>query len=498
MQHARSHIEKGSPPFEENGVLPLHPNREVVVCRLGTSIQEAAGVMSQRNVGSIVIVDEKRWPRGIVTDTDLRRKVVAGNLSPAAPIERIMSHPVTTVPANITSANAILQMMKNNIRHLCVTGNGTPDSEIIGVISEHDVLLLHGNNPAVLVKEIQQSGDVDQLARIRDRAEELARQYLLQGVSVRFISEIVTEINDALIGKLIPMAEARVVNDGIPHPRIRYCWLSFGSEGRREQLLRTDQDNAIVYEEPTPDARDRARKFFLRLGVEVTQDLARCGFAMCPGNNMASNPKWCQPLSVWKEYFHQWVNVPEEAALLNVAIFFDFRPVFGDYTLASSLREHITRELHADRTAIILLAKNALRNPDPLNVVGKFIVERKGQQRSQFDIKLRGMKPLTDAARVLALDLDVHSITNTVERFRKIAELDSSIGELSPDVITAYELFLRYRGVQGLEHRDSGRYIDLAALTKLEREVFRNAFEPIKAMLTLLRVRFQLDALGLR
>lgn len=498
MPKPQHHTGESESLFREDDLLRLQGEREVVVCPFATPIHVAARLMTEKNVGSIVIVDETHCPRGIVTDTDLRKKVVAGELSLAEPIESIMSSPVTTVPAGVTAADAILHMMKRNIRHLCVTEDGTPASRITGMISEHDLLLLHGNNPAVLMKEISQATDVDRLSRIRDRVEELVRKYLMQEVSIRFVANVVTEMNDAIIGKIIAFAEDKILREGTTHPKLGFCWLAFGSEGRREQLLRTDQDNAIIYQDPPQGQEKEAQEFFNRLGVAVTGQLARCGFQLCPGNNMASNPSWCQPISKWKEYFRQWIHVPRKEALLNAAIFFDFRSVYGDDTLAVQLREHITGELKRSRTALILLANDAVHNPDPLSVLGRFLVDRKGSHKGRFDIKLRALKPLTDAARVLALDRNVHSFTNTVERFHTMGEMESSMKELCEEAVMAFQVFSRYRVLQGLQHQDSGRYLDLTSLTPMEREVLRGAFRPVKELQSLLKVRFQLDSLGLR
>ena len=454
-------------------------------------------MMSDRNVGSIVIVDPSGHPIGIVTDTDLRRKVVAGDITPQRPISTIMSSPVMTVSSGITAANAILRMMKSNIRHLCVTEDGKPDSPIVGVVSEHDILLQHGNNPAVLVKEMLQTDDIQTLARIRSRAEELVRQYLRQGVSLRFVGEIVSEINDVLTGRLIALAEARIVEQGGMKPEIPYCWISFGSEGRMEQLLRTDQDNALVYGDPLPGTEDAVRDFFRKLAVAVTDGLATCGFAHCPGNNMASNPDWCQPVSVWMKHFADWIHRPAGPALLNAAIFFDFRPVYGEHSLASRLRDHISNEIKTDRTSIILLAKNAIRNPPPVSFLGRFNLEKKGEGKRLFDLKLRGIKTFTDAARVLALDMGFHDITNTVERLRKLGAIDPSFAPNVPEMVMAFEVLARFRVLHGKDGGEGGRFVDIGSLNKLEREMMREAFRSMDRLSTLVRVRYQLDALGL-
>jgi CBS domain-containing protein len=484
--------------MNDDGILPVNPAREVVTCGADASIRGAAALMSKRNVGSIVVVDEKRRPLGIVTDTDLRNKVVAGGLPAEGGVRSIMSAPVVTVPLRSTAAGTIITMMRRGIRHLCITEDGTPDSAVIGIISEHDVVLLHGNNPAVLAKEIAQAEDVDGLASLRGRGDELVTQYVSRGISVRFVAEMIAEINDALVARLILLAERELEAGGLARPASGFCWLSLGSDGRREQLIRTDQDSALVYEDPGEKEREHTAAYYRRLASEVTAGLASCGFSPCPGNTMASNPDWCQPLAGWQEYFRSWIQVPKEEALLKAATFFDFRPVCGQFALARALRECITAELASDRTALILLAKNAAHNPSATGFWRRLNVERKGPHRGLFDLKLRAMKPVTESVRVLALDGGVHSITGTIDRMEKMAADDRSIAGISRDIVEAYELFMRYRVLYGTKGKDAGRYLDLGKMGKQEMRRLRYLFGSVSSLLRLVQVRYQLDALGLR
>jgi CBS domain-containing protein len=482
----------------DDGILPVNPVREIVTCGAGASIHAAAALMAERNVGSIVVVDEKRRPLGIVTDTDLRNKVVAGGLPADGLVRSIMSTPVITVPVRSTASGTIITMMRRGIRHLCITEDGTPDSAVIGIISEHDVVLLHGNNPAVLAKEIAQAEDVAGLAVLRERGDELVSQYVSRGISVRFVADMIAEINDALVARLIAIAERMLRSEGLSPPAAGFCWLSLGSDGRREQLIQTDQDTALVYGDPGETDREATQAYYGRLASEITAGLTACGFAPCPGNNMASNPEWCRPVARWEEYFRTWIRVPNGDALLNAATFFDFRPVHGDFSLAHRLRECITAELASDRTALILLAKNAAHNPPATGLWERLNVEKKGAHRGLFDLKLRAMKPVTEAVRVLALDRGIHSVTGTLDRIEQMAADDRSIASISRDVVEAYELFMRYRVVYGTRGEEAGRYLDPRRMSKQEMRRLRYLFGPVSSLLKLVQVRYQLDALGLR
>ncbi|MDX5481754.1 MAG: DUF294 nucleotidyltransferase-like domain-containing protein, partial [Hymenobacteraceae bacterium] len=316
-------------PMHLEDVLVVGTGQSAVICTPETSVRLAAQIMSDKNSSYILVVDGQQQPLGILTDTDMRKQVVAGHIGIDDKVTAIMSSPVITIKPDPHMAEALIPMMRHKVKHLCVTADGTDGSSVQGVLTEHDLLLAQGNNPAVLVQEIRQTKSIDNLPAIRDRAEELLQKYLEQEVNIAFVANIITEINDALIVRALQHAEAKLGD-----PPLRYCWLSIGSEGREEQLLRTDQDNALVFEDKHTVSEKDAQAYFLQLAGMVNEVLARCGFEKCPANMMGSNPQWCQPLHTWKQYFYNWIHEPTEEALLNASIFFDYRPVYGDFSLS--------------------------------------------------------------------------------------------------------------------------------------------------------------------
>ncbi len=479
--------------LQEEDALIIDGSKGIIGCSPETSIQQAAEIMSKHNVGSIIIKNKEDHPLGIITDTDFRKKVVTGRIPIDDPVETIMSSPVFTVHREIPVANIILHMMNRKIRHLVITEDGTPDSRGVGIISEHDVLLLHGNNPAVLVKEMHQAKTPEKLASIRNRASDLVTHYLDQEISITFISGIITEINDALIHRAITLSVEKLESEGIKMPGIRWCWLSLGSEGRKEQLLRTDQDNALVYEDPEPGQEEAVKKAFLSLATEVTQILELCGFEKCPSDIMARNPRWCAPISEWKKIFYKWIAVPEPLSLMNSTIFFDFRAGHGDTGLADELRLFIDEEIKKEKMFLPFLAKNALQNPPPLSFMRNLIVERSGEHKNHFDIKLRGMMPLADAARVLCLDMNIHGAWSTFERYQKIAEADPAHRHMAEEAAIAYGIMMRFRALNGIENGDSGRYMDPEKLGKIDRQTLRNSFQTIEDIQSMLRSRYPLE-----
>ena len=482
------------PVLVENDTLEIHPTKNVVSCAPDVAIQHAAKIMADRNVGSIIIVNDKRHPLGIITDTDLRKKVVAVETNVKNdPVSSIMSSPVYTIEKGKTVADLIILMMKTNLRHFCVTQDGTPNTPVEGIISEHDVVTAEGNNPAVIIKEMMQCRDKEKLAMQREKAEELLISYLQQDVGIHFIANVITEVNDALISRAMEFAIQELNDEGYPKPELRFCWLSMGSEGRKEQLLRTDQDNAILYDDPPESEAEKVKQYFLSLGEKVTKILIDCGFKKCPADIMANNPKWNQSLTGWKTLFEKWILTPEPKAVMHSTIFFDFRPVYGNMDLADELKLFVIEKVKHGHGFLIFFAVNALQNPPPLSFFRNFIVESSGKHANEFDIKARTMMPLCDAARVLAFELEIKEYLSTSERYEKIAEIEPQLKELAKESGMAYEILMRLRAQNGLKHKNSGRYINPNNLNKLERQALRNIFKTIDSLQSTINLRYQLD-----
>jgi len=467
---------------EEN---KLEYSKRIISCEPETSIQEAAAIMTRERVGSIIITEKNDLALGIITDSDLRRRVVAQGLDLNTQVRKIMSSPVATVAPEITVTEVQMLMIQQGIHHLLVTEDGTLATKALGVISDHDILISRLNHPSALLKAIKQSNEVNKWAEVRNKAEEMLKTYLGQEVSVALVAGLISRINDLIIQKAIAQSVER-----LDLHEVDFCWVSLGSEGREEQLLRTDQDNAIVFAD-TED-NEMIQKKLLELAGEVNEVLMSCGFEKCPADIMARNPKWCQPLSVWKDYFSDWIFTPDPKAVMHSTIFFDFRNVFGSKKLTEELTDFLFDQIQKSGTFLNHLARNATQNPPPLSFFKHLVVERSGEHAHEFDIKKRGMMPLVDAARVLALQHQVRGMNSTLDRFKALQRLEPKYADLMREAAQAYEIMMRYRAKSGLEHTDSGRFIEISKLNKLEKQIIKNAFQPVKELQEILEVRFNL------
>ena len=495
-QKARGEFKKASGDhslmiFSDQSQIKFSEN--VLRCAPETSIQKAAKLMAEAQVSSIVICNQDDSPMGILTDKDLRSRVMAHGISTLNPVWGVMTSPVVTRKKQDSFSTLYLTMMRQRLHHLILTEDGTDSSPVCGIISDHDVFLSMGNSPAVLIHGLMNTLDVRNMRMIRDRAEQMLRYYLENEISIEFVASVMTEINDVIIGQALEIVKKSLLPDYPEMEEIRFCFLSLGSEGREEQLLRTDLDNAILYQDVPDQLEATATAYFQKLGEGVIEILLACGFDACPGKIMASNPEWVQPLTVWKDYFSEWILHPSPEALMKVSIFFDYRAVTGTKALAEELTEHVYQEIREKQIFLNFLAQNALKNPPPLGFFKDFVMEKSGENRDQFDIKSRAMLPLTDLARLLVLSHQVVGINNTFKRFEKLSEVEPGNAELFAQAGKAYEILMRMRALEGLQNRNNGRYINPKSLGKLQRQLLKNAFSPISELQEIVKVRFQLD-----
>jgi CBS domain-containing protein len=473
--------------------ISIQSSDELISCQPDTSIKDVAIKMNENSLESMVIINVKGCPAGIVTNTDFRNHVVTGKVSPDSPVKTIMTSPVKTILPNQPASEVMLQMMKAKVEHLCVTRDGSPNTEAIGVISEKDLLLIQGNSPSVLISEITKNKDVRQLLSIRNKADHLIKHYLEHGVSINFIAEMITQINDSITHKLITYAQKQLETEGYAKPNVKFCWVALGSEGREEQLLRSDQENAIIYEDPQPGQEKATNNYFVLMAKIINTHQIACGFGKGPSDLVASNNKWCLPLSRWKKYFSEWLYEPEPKLLALTAPIFDYRPVSGDFSLCEELTNH-WQELFKEEKAILkLMAKNALLNPPPLGFFRNFTLEKTGEHKDNFDIKSRAIAPIVDATRVLSLEYNIKGEKRTTKRLEKMALLDPQKAKMYEEIILAYELLMKIRVLNGLRNNNSGQYINPEHLNKIERQTLRNAFKPIDELQEMMKEKYQVE-----
>ncbi|MFH0823810.1 MAG: DUF294 nucleotidyltransferase-like domain-containing protein [Pseudomonadota bacterium] len=441
----------------------------------GESIQIAATRMAERGIGSILVRDPSGEVVGIVTDKDLRSRVVAKGLGYGVPVGEIMTSPVKTISAHSVCFDALLQMMSEHLHHLVVERQ----NEILGVVTAHDIMVHQGTSPLSLFREIVGQNELSGLYPLSKKIPSVVRTLISGGAKANNITRVITVLNDHIVHRVLGLLEEELGPP--PHP---FCWMTLGSEGRKEQTFKTDQDNALVYDTP-PDNWDQvkeAKLYFRRFGNLAAEQLAACGFPLCKGKMMASNPVWRKPFTVWRGYFDRWMSAPEPQGVLHATIFFDFRSTYGQLELGEKLRGFLN--LEAPRRGIFLmhLAKDCISNRPPLSLFRNFVVEKDGRYKNRIDLKTRGMVPFVDFARVLALKHGL-SETNTLARMRELGDVDLIPHDIYAECMDAYEFQMQLRLVHQLRLIEDGRqpdnYIDPTELSDLEKQTLKEAFAVI-------------------
>jgi len=378
-----------------------------VTAPAGLPIREAAARMRRHRIGSLVITGEGGAPAGIVTDSDLRSKVVAAGVATDRPVGEVMTPAPVAVDARASGFEALHLMAEIGVHHLAVTERG----RLRGVVTNHDLMILQGASPLSLVRDIESAATAAEAAAAAAGTHGLLAALLEQEVRASAITRVVTEVNDRLVLRVLALAAEAAGAAPLP-----WCWIAFGSEGRREQTFRTDQDNALVLADAATAAEAAdAAAWAERFAVAANGALVEAGFPPCPGGYMARNPVWRQPLRVWREYFTGWIATPTPEAILASVILFDFRPLAGELSLGAELREPVTRA--APRHAIFLkhLADLAVGVRPPLGLFGRLRTERSGDRRGTINLKHRCLAPLINIVRLFAMEAGV-ARPGTLER----------------------------------------------------------------------------------
>jgi CBS domain-containing protein len=461
-----------------------------LTCDPDTSLREAFGRMDAAHVGSVIVVvrgQDGDRVTGILTRTDLIGRVILPAVPLATPVREVMTPHVMTLDDHETAADAALLMAEHSIRHVPVMRREAGVVRVAGVVSERDLFALQRITVGQLAVAIRRAGDVEALAVAAADVRRLSHHLVAQGIESAQLTRLISHLNDQLTVRLLTLGTERFGID----PR-SFCWLSFGSEGRGEQTIATDQDNGILFVSGT-----QTQQRMLELANWTNEALAACGFPLCKGNIMARNPAWCLDFAGWDALFAGWIDRGDPQSLLNGSIFFDFRPLFGDAALANRLREDVVSRAQKNPRFLKQMSDNALVNrPRAARGIVDALFGEGGPAR--VDLKMHGTVPFVDAARIWALAAGLHE-TNTAERFKRLAEA----GRLpEADVrawVPSFEYFqlmrlrTQHRRAQAYEGKDDNpNEVELAEMSALDRRIINEAFRQARKM----QQRLELDFPG--
>ena len=449
--------------------------------------QQAAEVMTREQVSAIVIVEKQKLV-GILTDKDLRMRLLAVGLSAQTPVGEIMTERLKTLDAETPAFEALLMMARLNIHHLPVLEHG----KILGLLTHSDLVRYESANAVYLIEEIRRSDQLTQLVELSRQLPEVQRHLVATNISSYHLGWTLAAIADTLTQQLVAIAEKQ-----LGPPPLPYCWLASGSLARREITVGSDQDHALLLD----DGHDQAKHgdYFRQLSDIVTEGLAQCGFSRCPGGVMASNPEWRQPLRQWLDNFEGWIETPEPKAMMLASNFFDLRPISGQHDLFEQLHKQVLQSARSNQIFLAHMAANALHHRPPLGFFRNFLVEHGGEHANTFDLKLRGIIPIVDIARLHALAGGLHH-ANTQERLQAAADAGVMSRQGAQDLQQAYEfintLRLRHQSEQLIRGETPDNYQDPSSLSALDRDHLKECFTLISDFQKTLEQRYQTERIG--
>ncbi len=472
-------------PFFNQPISAMHqPN--ILTIDGESSIQSAAEKMSRAGSSAILVKGEGKQIKGIVTDADLKSRVLGKGIPTSDAVKTIMSSPVATIPADEQVFEAFINMSTKDKRHLVVTNQS---GNMVGIVAEKDLIVAQANATSLLIKSIKSATHIDHLKGFHSRLTALLLEPIKNGSNPSYITKLITAFSEAILERVIAFAM-----DDLGKPPCKFAFLIMGSEGRDEQTLISDQDNALVFEDVDDEARFKtAQDYFTQFSDQVCTMLNTAGFKFCDGNNMAMNPKWCQPLSVWKDYFATWVRSLDPEKTLYSSIFFDFRGAWGNLELADELKAFLLSSIKESKGILRCLTENSMQFKPPISFFGKFVVEEKGKHKGSFDIK-KILLPVIDFARIHGLKEGITS-TNTLTRLYRLYTKHRLTSAQYLNLIRSYNYLMNLRFLRQIttimdEEEEPDNFINPSNLSSLDQAVLKEIFKIIERLQQKLKVEF--------
>ena len=456
-------------------------DRLPVIVDEATTIQQAAKIMTEEQVSSIVITSNEKLI-GLLTDRDIRSRCVAEGVSREQHVSSIMSTDLETVTDTSLLAEALLAMTRKQVQHLPVLKDGIP----IGILTSSDIVRHLSTSPALIATDVYKANSVEALKKISTRLPELQLQLSLSSATAKHIGEVFSSITDAITSRLIELAEIE-----LGKAPVEYVWAAGGSQARNEQTSHSDQDNALII---SNDYKPEHEKYFELFSNYVCDGLNACGYVYCPGNAMASNSEWRQPLNIWSGYFSKWIKTPEPKALMLSSIFFDLRGVYGDFSILDSLQSEVLNRTKNNELFNSHMVSNALTHKPPLGFFRNFVMVQDDKHKNTLNIKHRGIVPIVDIARVIALANGI-SASNTEERLDAALQCKALSKEMHDNLIDAMEfiasLRIRHQAQQIRAGVSADNYLPPDELSGLEKSHLKDSFSIIKTMQQFFESRYQ-------
>jgi CBS domain-containing protein len=446
--------------------------RKPLICAPEDSVYRAARLMKEHHISSLGVVDQGRFV-GIVTNRDLTNKVLAEGRDPATPIHAVMTADPISLPPDALGSDVLHVMLERRIGHLPVVRDG----ELLGMITQTDLTRFQAVSSAVLVRDLSTAETIADMVAVTARIPQLLLQLVGGNNAHEIVTRLITDIADTVTRRLLAMAEAE-----LGPPPVPYLWLACGSQGRQEQTGVSDQDNCIMIDDAVTDAD---MPYYAALAKFVSDGLDAVGYFYCPGDMMATNPRWCQPVRVWREYFAGWIAKPDPMAQMLSSVMFDLRPIGGAAHLFQNLQDETLEAASRNSIFVAHMISNSLKHTPPLGLLRGFATIRSGEHRNHIDMKHNGVVPVVDLGRIYALR---GRLTAVNTRARLLAAEESGVISVSGarDLIEAYDLIaetrLKNQAALVKMGRKPDNFLAPSDLSDFERSHLRDAFVVIRTM----------------
>jgi len=449
----------------------------VKVCNKKDSITTIAKIMEEYKISSVVVLDDSNHVHGIITEQDIAHKVVAKGLSPDYTFaEDICSQDLITLNPNEHMYKALILMIKYKIKHLVVTEK---NGELAGILTIRDLIKSKEIGALDIANDIDNAESIRELVKPRESIDILMAELVNKKASTEMICEIINEFYDQLTRKVIEFAEKEMEDEGYGPPPVNYSFISMGSSGRKEQLMRTDMDNGIIYDNPDPDKEKDVQNYFLELGEKIILGLIKCGFMECPDNVMANNKNWCRSIKSWREQINKWADSPGAKYIKNLSIFVDFRHIHGDENCYNVLKKFVTRIFRESIIAKKFLAKNIQANKPPF---GAFKRRRRMKGENMVNLKESACVHIVDAIKVFSLRESIVE-TNTFDRLQQLQEKNVFADDEAKFIYASYDILMTFRLQENVDKKKQriipDDQVDLNKLSAWEKNLLKESLNAV-------------------
>ncbi|MCZ4372387.1 DUF294 nucleotidyltransferase-like domain-containing protein [Vibrio diazotrophicus] len=456
-------------------------SENISIVDVDDSIKDVAREMCGKQRSSCAVVMKNNEIAGLVTDRDMTRSVVAAGIDTDMPISMVMTPNPVLVESSSKVIEAISLMLQYNIRCLPVVN----DRKVVGLLTTTHLVHNHRTQSLFLIQKIKYTSSISALAALKEERETIFQALVESGVSAEIQGRVMSTIMDAFTRRIIQLSE-----DLLGPPPCDYAWIVAGSHARNEVHMLSDQDSALVLSD---DVSDEQKAYFMHLAMKVCNGLAACGYPLCDGKYMAATPKWCQPISVWKDYYSKWVSSPEYSKLLSISVFLEVRSIYGNRDYVEQIQQHLHDCIQKSGRFIPALVRDAIETQPPLSIFNSLVLEKGGENTNTLNIKKYALNLIIDLARIFSLSAG-GSLTGTEERFRYAAEHGTLSEDSCQNIIGAYRFLIQVRFRHQLNailsNRVPNNNISPDEFSSFERKHLKDAFKIISELQDVAKLKF--------